>query len=149
MLVNPVMTIFRVLTWCCVIAFAVLSLLPAQELADLSLLPALEMARTRLPPQLEHFFAYAGAAAIAMASYGPSRGSTRIIGGLWMCAGILEYLRHFFARSASVDRGFRGVGAGSFVRRARRRPPLASPVGSAALRGRGSAFCTLPSVPTH
>src|SRR6202011_5785918 len=95
MLVNPVMTIFRVLTWCCVIAFAVLSLLPAQELADLSLLPALEMARTRLPPQLEHFFAYAGAAAIAMAGYGPSRGSTRIIGGLWMCAGILEYLRHF------------------------------------------------------
>src|ERR1700730_6589185 len=67
MLVNHVMTIFRVLTWCCVIAFAVLSLLPAQELADLSLLPALEMARTRLPPPLEHFFAYAGAAAIAMA----------------------------------------------------------------------------------
>jgi len=46
-------------------------------------------------PPLEHFFAYAGAAAIAMAGYGPSRGSTRIIGGLWMCAGILEYLRHF------------------------------------------------------
>src|SRR4029077_8100351 len=51
MLVNPVMTIFRVLTWCCVIALAVLSLLPAQELADLSLLPALEMARTRLSPR--------------------------------------------------------------------------------------------------
>src|SRR3984893_5379746 len=95
MLVNPVMTIFRVLTWCCVIALAVLSLLPAQELADLSLLPALEMARTRLSPQLEHCLAYAAAAAIAMAGYGPSRGSMRIIGGLWMCAGILEYLRHF------------------------------------------------------
>ena len=96
MLVNPVMTIFRILTWWCVIALAVLSLLPAQELADLSLLPALEMARTRLPPQLEHFLAYAGAAAIGMAGYGPSRGSSiRIIGGLWLCAGILEYLRHF------------------------------------------------------
>jgi VanZ family protein len=95
MLVNPVTTIFRVLTWCCVIALAVLSLLPAQELVDLSLLPALEMVRTRLPPQLEHFLAYAGAAAIGMAGYGPSRGSMRIIGGLWICAGLLEYLRHF------------------------------------------------------
>jgi VanZ family protein len=95
MLVNPVMTIFRILTWWCVIAMAVLSLLPAQELADLSLLPALEMARTRLSPQLEHFLAYVGAGAIAMAGYGPSRGSMRIIGGLWMCAGTLEYLRHF------------------------------------------------------
>jgi hypothetical protein len=87
------MTTFRVLTWCCVIALAVLSLLPAQELADLALLPALEMARTRLSPQLEHFLAYVGA--IAMAGYGPSRGSMRVIGGLWMCAGALEYLRHF------------------------------------------------------
>ena len=95
MLGNPVMSIFRVLTWCCVIVLAVLSLLPAQELADLSLLPALEMARTRLSPQIEHFLAYAGAAAIAMAGYGPSRGSMRIIAGLWMCAAILEYLRHF------------------------------------------------------
>src|SRR5207253_10513507 len=39
MLANRVITIFRVLTWCCVIVLAVLSLLPAQELADLSLLP--------------------------------------------------------------------------------------------------------------
>ena len=95
MLANRVITIFRVLTWCCVIALAVLSLLPAQELADLSLLPALELVRTCLSPQLEHFLAYAGAAAIAMAGYGPGRGSVRIIGGLWMCAGVLEYLRHF------------------------------------------------------
>jgi VanZ family protein len=90
------MKIFRVLTWCCVVVLAVLSLLPAQELADLSLLPALEMVRTRLSAQLEHFLAYAGAAAIAMAGYGPGRGSSiRIIGGLWLCAGILEHLRHF------------------------------------------------------
>ena len=53
------------------------------------------MARTRLSPQIEHFLAYAGAAAIAMAGYGPSRGSMRIIAGLWVCAAILEYLRHF------------------------------------------------------
>jgi len=95
MLVNAVTTIFRVLTWCCIIVLAVMSSLPAQELADLSLLPVLEMVRTRLSPQLEHFLAYAGAAAIAMAGYGSSRGNLRIIGGLWMCAGVLEYLRHF------------------------------------------------------
>src|ERR1700730_7530137 len=148
MLVNPVMTIFRVLTWCCVIAFAVLSLLPAQELADLSLLPALEMARTRLPPTR---------ALLCLCRGGGNRD-----GGLRSeprqhadHRRALDVRRHpgvsaaLFAPSASVDRGFRGVGAGSFVRRARRRPPLASPVGSAALRGRGSAFCTLPGVPTH
>ena len=95
MLGNPGMAIFRVLTWCCIIVLAVMSSLPAQELADLSLLPVLEMVRTRLSPQLEHFLAYAGAAAIAMAGYGSSRGNLRIIGGLWMCAGVLEYLRHF------------------------------------------------------
>ena len=48
--ITPTMTIFRLLTWCCVIVLAVVSLLPAQELADLSLLPTLEMLRTRLPP---------------------------------------------------------------------------------------------------
>jgi hypothetical protein len=49
-------TSLRVLTWCCVILFAVLSLLPAQQ-----------MVRTGLPGRLEHFVAYAGSAAIAMA----------------------------------------------------------------------------------
>jgi len=46
-------------------------------------------------PQLEHFLAFAGAAAIAMAGYGWGHGSMRIIGALWMWAGALEYLRHF------------------------------------------------------
>jgi len=62
----------RLLTWCCVILLAVLSLLPAQE-----------MVRTDLPGQFEHFIAYAGSAAIAMAGYGLSRGGMRIIGGFW------------------------------------------------------------------
>ena len=51
--------------------------------------------RTGLPGRLEHFVAYAGSAAIAMAGYGASRGSMQIIGGLWVYAGILEYLQHF------------------------------------------------------
>jgi VanZ family protein len=81
---NLLMTSLRALTWCCVILLAVLSLLPAQQ-----------MVRTGLPGQLEHFVAYGGSAAIAMAGYGVSRGSTQIIGGFWVYAGILEYLQHF------------------------------------------------------
>lgn len=80
-LVNPSI---RVLTWCCVILLAVLSLLPAQQ-----------MVRTGLSGRLEHFVAYAGSAAVAMAGYGASRGGMQIIGGFWVYAGILEYLQHF------------------------------------------------------
>src|SRR5208282_1318030 len=81
---SLVMKSLRVLTWCCVILLAVLSLLPAQE-----------MLRTGLPGQLEHFIAYAGSAAVAMAGYGARRGSMQIIGSFWVYAGILEYLQHF------------------------------------------------------
>jgi len=51
--------------------------------------------RTGLPGRLEHFVAYAGSAAIAMAGYGETRGGVQIIGGFWVYAGILEYLQHF------------------------------------------------------
>ena len=78
------MTSLRALTWCCVILLAVLSLLPAQE-----------MVRTGFPGRVEHFVAYAGSAAIAMAGYGANRGGMQIIGGFWLYAGILEYLQHF------------------------------------------------------
>ena len=77
-------TPLRVLTWCCVTILAVLSLLPARA-----------MVRTGLPGVVEHFVAYAGSAAIAMASYDASRGSLQIIGGFWVYAGVLEYLQHF------------------------------------------------------
>jgi VanZ family protein len=77
-------TSLRVLTWCCVILLAVLSLLPDQQ-----------MVRTGLPGRLEHFAAYAGSAAIAMAGYGATRGGMQIIGGFWVYAAILEYLQHF------------------------------------------------------
>jgi VanZ family protein len=74
----------RVLTWCCVLVLAVLSLLPAQDIV-----------RTGLPGRVEHFIAYTGSAAIAMAGYGATRAATQIIGGFWVYAGILEYLQHF------------------------------------------------------
>jgi VanZ family protein len=77
-------TSLRVLTWCCVILLPVVSLLPAQH-----------MVRTGFPGRLEHFVAYAGSAAIAMAGYGASRGGMQIIGGFWVYAAVLEYLQHF------------------------------------------------------
>ena len=79
------LTSLRVVTWCSVILLAVLSLLPAQDVA-----------RTALPARLEHFLAYAGATVVAMASYRTtSRGATQVIGGFWVYAGTLEYLQHF------------------------------------------------------
>src|SRR5215469_15544121 len=65
-----VITSLRVLTWCCAVLLAVLSLLPAHD-----------MVRTSLPGRVEHFIAYAGSAAIAMAGSGATRGAAQIIGG--------------------------------------------------------------------
>ena len=73
----------RALTWCIIL------------LAVLLLLPPHKTVRTGLPGQFEHFVAYAGSAAVAMASYGMSRGSTQVIGGFWVYAGISEYRQHF------------------------------------------------------
>ena len=84
MLANLTMRSIQVLTWFCVVLLAVLSLLPAQD-----------MVRTGFPGRVEHFVAYAGSAAIAMAGYGARRGVVQIVGGFWVYAGILEYLQHF------------------------------------------------------
>jgi VanZ family protein len=79
-------TSLRFLTWCCVAILAFLSLLPAQD-----------MVRAGFPGPLEHFSAYAGSGAIAMAGYGLNRGAMLVVGGFWLYAGILEYLQHFSA----------------------------------------------------
>ena len=91
MVANPVpmrsgllRTTLRFLTWCCVALLAFLSLLPAQD-----------MARTGFPGEVEHFAAYAGSAAIAVAGYGLNGGGSWVIGFFWLYAAILEYLQHF------------------------------------------------------
>ena len=81
---SLLMTSLRFLTWGSVILLAILSLLPDQQ-----------MMRTGLPGRVEHFVAYAGSAAIAVAGYGATRGGMQIIGGFWVYAAILEYLQHF------------------------------------------------------
>lgn len=95
-------TVLRFLTWACVVVLAILSLLPAED-----------MMRTGLPGELEHFVAYAGTGAIAMAAYGLKLGAVRVIGCLWLYAGILEYLQNFSpGRHATVqDFAISAVGA--------------------------------------
>jgi hypothetical protein len=70
-------TSLRFLTWVCVGLLSLLSLLPGQD-----------MVRTGFPGPLEHFAAYAGSGAIAMAGYGLNRGAVRVIGCLWVYAAI-------------------------------------------------------------
>jgi len=77
-------TSLRILTWACVVVLGFLSLLPAED-----------MVRTGFPGQLEHFAAYAGSGAIAMAAYGLNRRGGRVIASLWLYAGILEWLQHY------------------------------------------------------
>jgi VanZ family protein len=112
-----VITSLRAVTWCCVLVLAVLSLLPAQDLV-----------RTRLPGRVEHFIAYAGSAAIAMAGYGASRGTIQIIGGFWVYAGILEYLQHFspgrhLALGDFASSALGALGGGFVIALVRRRWP--------------------------
>jgi hypothetical protein len=83
----------RVLTWCCVILLAILSFLPDQQ-----------MTRTGLPGRVEHFVAFAGSAAITIARYGATRGAVPMIGGFWLYAAILEYLRHFSPGRGKIAR---------------------------------------------
>jgi VanZ family protein len=95
MLVSPVIIIFRVLTWCCVVVLAVLSLWPGKGLGFLYVLPELNTMRTGLPGQLEHFIAYVGSAAVGTTGYGASRRDVRVVGSFWVYAAILEYLQQF------------------------------------------------------
>ena len=90
---NRIIASCRIGTWCCIILLAVLSLVPAEE-----------MVRTGFPGGFEHFVAYFGSAAIAMAAYGRSRGSIQIIGGFWVYAAMLEYLQRFSpGRHSSIE----------------------------------------------
>jgi VanZ family protein len=95
-------TSLRFLTWVCVGLLGLLSMLPAEDIV-----------RTGFPGPLEHFAAYAGSGAIAMAGYGLNRGAVRVIGFLWVYAGILEYLQHFSPgrHPAFVDFAASAIGA--------------------------------------
>ena len=102
---SPVDTSLRALTWGCVILLAILSLLPDQQ-----------MVRTGLPGRVEHFVAYAGSAAIAVAGYGDPKWHA----DHWRLLGVRRRTRippALLARKAPSDRGLCGVSTGGVVRR--------------------------------
>jgi hypothetical protein len=107
---------FRILTWCCVILLAVLSLLPEQDLM-----------RTGIPGELEHIVAYAGSSIIAIAGYGQRQGTMRIIGLYWIYAGILEFLQHLSPSRHPSIADFFGIGPRSAHRGVCRGLPHAEP----------------------
>ena len=93
--------LFRWATWACVVALAVLSLTPGDE-----------MVRTGAPGVLEHFVAYAGAACIAMLGYGRRVTPLPIAALLIAYAGLLELGQLWIPgrHSAVVDFGFSAAG---------------------------------------
>ena len=121
---NLVMTSLRVLTWCCVIVLAILSLLPDQQ-----------MMRTGLPGRVEHFrrLRWVGCDRGGRVRRDPWRHADywRLL-GVRRCPGIPPAL---LARPPPGNRGFRGVSAGRAVWRARYRPTLAAAGGLGAVEG--------------
>jgi VanZ family protein len=93
-------TISRFLAWGSIIALAVLSLIPTEQ-----------MMRTALTGRIEHFVAYAGTACIAATAFG-ERGLFRLIFALLIYAGSLEFLQRFSpGRTSSIlDFMFSGTG---------------------------------------
>ena len=78
--------------WGCVLAIAILSLLPAEE-----------MVRTSLGGHIEHAVAYAGTASIMALAYAKRRLSS-VAAALIVYAGVLEFLQRFSpGRHSSVD----------------------------------------------
>lgn len=99
----------RLATWVGVVLLAVLSLLPAEE-----------MARTSLGGHVEHAIAYAGTAMVMQLGY-PGQSGGRQVLMLIAYAGCLEFLQHFSpGRTPAVeDWLFSSVGVlgGAFVGR--------------------------------
>jgi VanZ family protein len=74
----------RLVAWACIVALAVLSLLPKEE-----------MVRTGVNGRLEHFVAYAGTMLVAGLAYGRLVSLTRIAVPLIAYAGVLEIGQYF------------------------------------------------------
>ncbi len=92
MIRDPIVSGLRLAAWRCVGLLAILSLLPAEE-----------MARTSLGGHVEHAMAYAGTAVLARFGYPQLRFRWTVL-ALVIYAGFLEYLQHFAVeRSPAVE----------------------------------------------
>jgi VanZ family protein len=85
--------------WSCIVALAVLSLIPKEH-----------MLRTGLGGHIEHIFAYLGTALVVASAYGSRR--WHIVAGLIAYAGTLELLQNFSpGRTPAVeDFAFSSIG---------------------------------------
>jgi VanZ family protein len=83
------------------------------------------MMRTGFPGEVEHFAAYAGSAAIAMAGYGLNRSRLLIIGLFCVYAGILEYLQHLSPGRHPAFLDFEASALGALCGGVANHPPLA------------------------
>lgn len=93
----------RFLAWGCIIALAVLSLMPSEQ-----------MMRTGLSGRVEHLMAYAGTACIAAMAFA-ERGLFRLILALLIYAGSLEFLQRFSPGRTSSILDFMFSGSGVFL----------------------------------
>ena len=83
----------RVAGWICVVAIAILSLMPRDK-----------MVRTSLSGHVEHFIAYAGCAGLWMLAYAARRTQVTIVGLLIAYAGLMEFLQRWVpGRHAGID----------------------------------------------
>jgi VanZ family protein len=79
---NRLQPLLAFAAWACIIALAILSLLPAEH-----------MVRTGVNSRLEHVVAYAGSMLVFGAAYGRRFGMAPIVAGLIAYAGTLEVLQ--------------------------------------------------------
>jgi len=78
----------------CNVLLAVLSLLPGRKMVRAGLRGRASALAT-VPNRLEHFIAYAGAAAVTMGGFGDRLGPIPVIGFYSVYSGTLEYLQRF------------------------------------------------------
>lgn len=94
----------RPATWVCVVALAILSLLPKEE-----------MIRTGVDGRFEHVIAYAGTMAIGAVGYAPHHGVRAIALALIAYAGVLELAQTFAAGRGPAFTDFAAGSAGVLV----------------------------------
>lgn len=91
----------RLAAWVCIVAIAILSLVP-------------KITRTELGGHAEHVLAYAGTAFIVAMAYG-ERGIVQILFALLAYAGVLEFLQRFSPGRTSSFEDFMFSAAGVLV----------------------------------
>ena len=100
-------TAMRFAAWACIMAIAVLSLIPSEQIAQSGL-------NSGLNGHVAHVLAYAGTAFLTATAYG-ERGLYRVISVLFAYAGAMEFLQRFSPGRTSRFEDYMFSGAGVLV----------------------------------